>query len=474
MNWKAASMPLLLLILFLSSSEPYACSYDSLTDMEIKVDPIGLEMQLGELASLEVTIIILHSNCPLDIDDTDIMLPDVVELTEETDWAKTESNAYQKTLTLEAIAEGGGYIIIRRDCPRYGLLEKKVPIIVGEGALPPSIDANPPEFVWSEIRDMKLTEIAQYYDVPVSDILSALGLEGAEGMTAWDIKRTYGISNEQLQSALEDLYSEYHQAQGAKVSIDTELYLRDYVFIVLMAASIVLFFLGKHKLRYITLASALLYFGFYEGGCMCHVGAIGNLFLRNVSTIRLHWIVLVFVPILTSVVFGRVFCGWVCLFGALQQFVYDLRKRLFPKMKPLKAPRSLHLLKFAVLFIVIYYAYAISRQIYCDYDPFLYIFTLSFSWGIVGALAILLLTSSFLIERPFCRFVCPLGAILWASERIPLLRVRTREGKCNSCGICNRVCPMDKDIPNGKGECICCGECLRKCRKGALYYGHKE
>jgi len=449
---------------------PTVTSDDSLTNLEIKVAPTSIQMLSGESAQLEVKIIIIHSRCPLQIDDTEIILPDILVISEETEWESPEDDIFIKTLTLEAVEEGSGYISIVRDCPRYGLLEKKVPVLVGEGVLPGMVDEGPPEFVWSQIKDMKLTEIAQYYGLDVADVMSSLGIKGAEELTGQDIKKSYGISNDQLQSTLEQLFDENYKIESSRKTIDHELFIKDYVFMLLLLVSFFLFILKKYQARYLTLLIALLYFGFYKEGCMCHIGAIGNLFLSEIDIIKLHWIVLVFVPVIFSLLFGRVFCGWVCFFGTVQEFIYELRKKAFPKMKHYEVPRSLHLLKFLVLFAVVYYAHAFSRQVFCDYDPFLYIFTLDFGLGIVGILTILLLISSFFIERPFCKLFCPLGALLWITEKIPLFRVKVDKKNCISCGLCNKVCPMNKDIPNDKGECICCGKCIDRCKKGFVKY----
>jgi ferredoxin len=444
---------------------------DSLTEMEIKADPTSLEMQLGDRAFLNITIIIIHSRCPLEIDDTEIILPEFLSLADQTEWQNPEKDVFNKTLTVEAIGEGSGYIRIIRDCPRYGLLEKLVPVLVGDGVLPGEVDKGPPEFKWSLIGNMTLNEVAQYYGLEVFDVMSALGLENVEGLTAYQIKQIYKISNNELRNTLEGLYEENRENPAKGRDIELSLCQKDYVFFLLLFISFSLFLIKSYNARYITLLFALIYFGFYQKGCMCHIGAIGNLFLYNIGTFKLHWLILVIVPILFSLFFGRVFCGWVCLFGSVQQFIYDFRRRTFPKMRRYDPPRYLHLAKLPALLLVIYYAHMFSRQIFCEYDPFLYIFTISFSLDFLGILTILLLVFSFFIERPFCRFACPLGALLWVAEKLPLYRVKADKEKCNSCGLCKRVCPMNKDIPNNKGECICCGACMIKCQKGLIRYG---
>jgi len=442
---------------------------DSLAELEISLTPQSVAMGLDETASVQVKIVVIHSNCPIEIDDTIIELPDVIELVGETDWLDVGADTFLKDITFKAVTEGTGELSVIRDCPRFGLLEKSIPIYVGVEEIPVVPDS--PEFSWDAIRDLRLSEIADAYGLSLGELVSSLGLEGSEDLTAREIKRDYGLSNSYMLVTIEELYLENNPQveDDVGVRIDLNLYQKDYALLALMVVSLLLFFYKKYKMRYVTLALALLYFGFYERGCMCHVGAIGNLLMRDMYVIRLHWIVLVLVPVATSILFGRVFCGWVCFFGTVQQFIYDLRKRIFPRMKPINPPRALHLFKFLVLFAVAYYAMALSRQIICEYDPFFNIFNRTFSWSFLGILTLVLVMTSFLIERPFCRYVCPLGAILWVTEKVPLYRVRVG-ASCNSCSLCNKVCPMNKDIPNDGGECICCGECLEKCKKGSLEY----
>jgi ferredoxin-type protein NapH len=91
--------------------------------------------------------------------------------------------------------------------------------------------------------------------------------------------------------------------------------------------------------------------------------------------------------------------------------------------------------------------------------------------SILGVFLLLML----FISRPFCRMVCPLGAIFGLFHKLSIYRVEVELEKCISCGACHRVCPVELDVPreaNGP-ECIMCGECARVCpihiiRKGIL------
>jgi len=80
---------------------------------------------------------------------------------------------------------------------------------------------------------------------------------------------------------------------------------------------------------------------------------------------------------------------------------------------------------------------------------------------------------SIVVERFWCRYLCPLGAILAWTNRISLWRIRVNESDCISCGLCTRACPMDLDVPREVergGECIRCRACVHACRReGAIH-----
>jgi len=94
-----------------------------------------------------------------------------------------------------------------------------------------------------------------------------------------------------------------------------------------------------------------------------------------------------------------------------------------------------------------------------------------FSWKMSVLLAVAVL--SVLIYRPFCRYLCPLGAIYGFFNRISLYRISVDPQLCTHCGRCTRQCPMQVPIPyDGNGpECIRCGECAAVCPEGAIRIG---
>ena len=94
-----------------------------------------------------------------------------------------------------------------------------------------------------------------------------------------------------------------------------------------------------------------------------------------------------------------------------------------------------------------------------------------FFWKLAVALVILVLCA--VIFRPFCKYLCPLGALYGLTNSFALYRMHTDAGRCTGCGACARVCPMQVDpakTPNSP-ECIRCGACTRCCPAQALHLG---
>lgn len=96
---------------------------------------------------------------------------------------------------------------------------------------------------------------------------------------------------------------------------------------------------------------------------------------------------------------------------------------------------------------------------------------LLFTWKI--SILILIIIASIFVFRPFCKVLCPLGAIYALFNPISLYRYSVDDNKCTKCGKCSRTCKMDVDIykkPNSL-ECIRCGECVKECPTNAIKKG---
>lgn len=185
---------------------------------------------------------------------------------------------------------------------------------------------------------------------------------------------------------------------------------------------------------------SILYFGFLREGCVCSVGSIQNVVLALVdSTYNMPWVVLLFfiLPIIFAFLFGRVFCAGVCPIGALQEIVNVKNGRI---SKPIAM--VLGLLPWLYLALTILYAATRSRFLICQFDPFIGIFRLGGDIELL-AFGVLLLIISVFTGRPFCRFLCPYGAILGLFSNVAVKKIKITDKQCINCDLCYNSCPVD-------------------------------
>ena len=189
---------------------------------------------------------------------------------------------------------------------------------------------------------------------------------------------------------------------------------------------------------------SVVYFGFLRHGCVCSVGSVQNVSLALVdSSYILPISVLLFfiLPILFAFLFGRVFCAGVCPLGALQELVNVKNYRLSKAVTTVLGMIPWLYLIFAVLF-------AITRTsfIICQYDPFIGIFRLGGNIALI-TFGVLLLIAAIFTGRPFCRFICPYGALLSLFARVSIWKIKLTDKPCINCELCHNACPVDAIKP---------------------------
>jgi len=194
----------------------------------------------------------------------------------------------------------------------------------------------------------------------------------------------------------------------------------------------------SRRLLVLNAVASLLFFGFYLGGCVCPIGSIQNVTAALATSYVIPWTVLAvfLLPLAFALLFGRVFCSSVCPLGAIQDLVL---------LKPIAVPRwlqaGLGLVPHVYLGAAVLLAATDSGYIICQYDPFVAMFRLDgppvmFVYG-----GLLLLVGMF-IGRPYCRFLCPYGALLGLCSRVAWKHVTTTPDKCVNCRLCERACPF--------------------------------
>ena len=194
--------------------------------------------------------------------------------------------------------------------------------------------------------------------------------------------------------------------------------------------------------------------------------------------------------LLFGALFGRLVCGWLCPFGLVQDLLHKI-----PFPKKLRRLPGDRVLKWLTYFILVGFVIVLPLTIldivgqgqpwFCEYicpsgtlfagipliasnPPLRTALGWLFTWK--AAILVVLLVLSVIVYRPFCRYLCPLGAIYGLFNPIALYRFRIDEDKCTKCGACQHACKLDIPVwqkPNST-ECIRCGDCRRACPHSAI------
>jgi Pyruvate/2-oxoacid:ferredoxin oxidoreductase delta subunit len=231
--------------------------------------------------------------------------------------------------------------------------------------------------------------------------------------------------------------------------------------------------------RPVFLIVSVVYLGFIAGACPCMISSLQDVVLlglgKEPNWIKTIWFIGL-VPL--TYIFGKVWCGWVCHLGALQEFLFINSKQSILQSE--KSQRVLRFVRTGLLVVLIGQLLITQTNEFCKIDPFLVAFNLR-SATITGyVLLVLLLVSSLFIHRPFCRAACPIGLMLGWVEKIPGAAIIGKKDSCTSCASCLKACKIkaiardDKKSKLENQECIMCGDCLDSCINKSLFITRKS
>jgi polyferredoxin len=200
-------------------------------------------------------------------------------------------------------------------------------------------------------------------------------------------------------------------------------------------------------------------------------------------------IVILMAVLVTAFLARSAFCGWVCPLGFIQDLLHRLsvftQKRVPWLRKGVKLFKTrlawlavidhpLRLLKYGVLVWAVTGAAIYGVMVFRDYDPWAALINIA-EWSLTPGLIVLLVifVASLFVERPWCRYACPLGAASGIVGKFSPIYLQRNEASCKVCSVCTGACPMGLPIHTSNviasADCVGCLECIGACpRNGAL------
>jgi Pyruvate/2-oxoacid:ferredoxin oxidoreductase delta subunit len=210
---------------------------------------------------------------------------------------------------------------------------------------------------------------------------------------------------------------------------------------------------------------------------ICPFGGVVNLYTffssgNYVAKLHQATFILLIALIAGLILTGKSFCGWICPLGSVQEWLGKVGRKLFPRIYdklPHKLSYVLGFAKYLILIWVVYQTALTAKLFFEPWGPYWNLFNIWTSEIAISGYVVtgLTLFFSLFVERPFCRFACPLGAINGLTNSFSLLNIKREEKTCIHCDRCDKVCPMkivvSKQTTVDNIECIRCLRCTEIC-----------
>lgn len=231
--------------------------------------------------------------------------------------------------------------------------------------------------------------------------------------------------------------------------------------ILVLGLATLAFFTKSTALRWVSLATTAVVLGWIDGGFLSISHVTGLIWVGpSAITSDLPLLIMAVFTIATVLLWGRVFCGYACPFGALQDFIDRLVPARFKRELSPTLHRTALKAKYAILAVILLPAIAGSHaSLYQYFEPFGTVFFIGRNpllWAIAGSI----LLAGAIVPRFYCRYACPLGASLAIASLVSLRRI-PRVEQCDYCKVCEQKCPtgaIDGPVIDFK-ECVRCNEC---------------
>lgn len=192
-----------------------------------------------------------------------------------------------------------------------------------------------------------------------------------------------------------------------------------------------------------------------------HLATVGT-FVQKIHSSAVILMILVF---FMAILVGPVFCGWVCPLGSIQEWIGKLGHKIFKKrynhLLPVKLDNVLRYFRYFVLVMSIVVIAKSGLLLFENIDPYYALFRFWAEDVATPALIILGLTLglSLLVERPWCKYACPYGAILGLTNKISVFKIKRTASTCINCHACDQSCPMNIEV--SKKEVVKDAQCIR-------------
>jgi NosR/NirI family nitrous oxide reductase transcriptional regulator len=230
-----------------------------------------------------------------------------------------------------------------------------------------------------------------------------------------------------------------------------------------LTLALVGFFRKSVWLKYVTFVASVGYMGFMKSSLV----SISDVFrLTDLSVppfkYTLTWYAFTLFVIVSTILWGRVYCGRICAFGALTQLMDPIIPRKMRFEIPVRIEKHANLIKYGVLAAVLGY-YLFTKDVAGPIryaEPF-WMFGLFGSTGMWIGLGVLLVATVF-VRNLYCRFLCPVGATLGILSNLTVFRIK-RWSECKSCKICEKTCEWGaiRGPQIVASECVRCDDCER-------------
>ncbi len=194
-------------------------------------------------------------------------------------------------------------------------------------------------------------------------------------------------------------------------------------------------------------------------------------FIRHIEPSAL---ILLGAVLLLTLLLSRGFCGWICPFGSVQEWLGLLGRRIFGRSYNPTGPweKRLRGLKYVILALIVFFTWRLGTLVFRPYDPFLAFFHLGngfrempYAYAALGGV----LLGSLKVDRFFCKYACPLGAVIGLVGKAGFTRIARSDDGCKGCNLCQKSCFAHIEFLSthtiNDAECNHCLECVTHCPK---------